>query len=127
MPTGIKIIDRIVIAIAIQVQAVDGFEIQVGGIVGANKSAPLGGVIPGVAIVQASIVIVVVTTVANEIGFAYILPPSPPGVKKKPRDYFLRKTVDIRWKFACSWNSLPVLPQCSTHTKYPAGQTTVAE
>ena len=100
MSTGICIIDRIVIAIAIQIQAVGGFGIQVGGIIGADESAPFGGVIPGVAVVQTRIVIVVIATVTDgvcvgdgvvggagsdgAIVFTYILPSSPPAVKKKP-------------------------------------------
>ena len=55
MPTRIYVIYRIIIAIAIQVQAVDRFGVQVGGIVGRDESAPLGGVIPGVAIIQSGI------------------------------------------------------------------------
>ena len=100
MSTGICEIDRIVIAIAIQVQAVDGFGVQVGGIVGRDKSAPFGGVIPGVAVIQASVVIVVITAVTDGVGIGdsdvggagsygavartYILPNLPPAVKKKP-------------------------------------------
>ena len=100
MTTGICVIHRIVIAIAIQVQTVDGFGVQVGSIIGRNESAPFGGVIPGVAIVQAGIVIVVIATVTDgicvgngsisgagcdgTIARTYILPNLPPAVKKKP-------------------------------------------
>ena len=61
-------INRIVIAITMQIQAVDSLGIQIGGIVGADESAPFGGVIPGVAVVQAGIVIVVITTVTDGVG-----------------------------------------------------------
>ena len=100
MSAGIRVIDRIVIAIAIQVQAVSTFGVQVGSIVGRDKSAPFGAVIPGVAIIQTGIVIVVIATVTDgvcvgdgvvggagsdgAIVFTYILPSSPPAVKKKP-------------------------------------------
>ena len=55
MSTGVCIIHWIVIAIAIQVQAVGGFGIEVGGIIGRDESAPFGAVIPGVAVIQTSI------------------------------------------------------------------------
>ena len=100
MPTRIAVVNRVVIAVAIQVQAVDGFGVQVGGIIGRDESAPFGGVIPGVAIVQAGIVIVVITAVTDGVGIGdsdvggagsygavartYILPNLPPAVKKKP-------------------------------------------
>ena len=58
----------IVPRIAIQVQTVDGFGIQVGGVIRGDKSSPLGGVIPGVAIIQAGIVIVVIAAVADGVG-----------------------------------------------------------
>ena len=67
MTAGICEIDGIIITIAIQVQTVDGFGVQVGGIVGRDKSAPFGGVIPGVAVVQAGIVIVVIATVTDGV------------------------------------------------------------
>ena len=100
MSTGIRVIHRIIITIAIQVQTVDGFGGQVSGIIGRDKSAPLGGVVPGVAVVQASVVIVVIATVTDgicvgngsisgagcdgTIARTYILPNLPPAVKKKP-------------------------------------------
>ena len=58
--------------------------IQVSGIIRRNKSSPFGGVVPGVAIVQAGIVIVVIAAVADGVGLTYILPNFPPAVKKKP-------------------------------------------
>ena len=100
MTTGICKIDGIIIAIAIQVQAIDGFGVQVGGIVGADETAPLGGVIPGVAVVQAGVVIVVIAAVTDgicvcngsisgagsdgTISRTYILSNLLPSVKKKP-------------------------------------------
>ena len=100
MTARVTIVDRIIAAIAIQVQAVGGFWIQVGGIVGRDKSAPFGGVIPGVAIIQAGIVIEVIPPVTDRVcvgdgsisgagsngavAHTYILPNLPPAVKKKP-------------------------------------------
>jgi hypothetical protein len=100
MTARVTIVDRIIAAIAIQVQAVDGFGVQVGGIVGRDESAPFGRVIPGVAVIQAGIVIVVITAVTDGVGIGdsdvggagsygavartYILPNLPPAVKKKP-------------------------------------------
>ena len=60
MSTWVTVIHRIIIAIAIQVQTVDVGGIEVGGIVGADEAAPFGAVIPGVAIIQAGIVIEVI-------------------------------------------------------------------
>ena len=56
MPTRIAVVNRVVIAVAIQVQAVDGFGVQVGGVIRGDKSSPLGGVVPGVAVIQAGII-----------------------------------------------------------------------
>ena len=100
MSAWVNEVHRIVIAIAIQVQTVDGFGVEVGGIVGRDESAPLGGVVPGVAVVQVSVVIVVIATVTDGVGigdgsisgagsdgavaYTYILPNLPPAVKKKP-------------------------------------------
>ena len=84
MTTRITVIHRIIATIAIQIQAIYIFGIQVGGIVGRDKSAPLGAVIPGVAIIQAGVVIVVIATTTNRVGLTYILPNFPPVVKKKP-------------------------------------------
>ena len=68
MTARVSIVDRIIIAIAIQVQAVGGVWVQVGSIVGRDKPAPLGAVIPGVAVVETGIIVVVVATVANGVG-----------------------------------------------------------
>jgi len=68
MPTRVCVINRIVIAIAIEVQAVDILSIEICGVIGGNESAPFGAVIPGVAVVEAGIIVVVVTTVADGVG-----------------------------------------------------------
>ena len=67
MSTRIYIVHRIVIAIAIQVQTVDGFGVQVGGVIRGDKSSPLGGVVPGVAVIQASVVIEVIPSVTDRV------------------------------------------------------------
>ena len=56
MTAWITIVNGIIIAIAIEVQTVDGFGIQVGGIIGRDESAPFGAVIAGVAIIQAGVI-----------------------------------------------------------------------
>ena len=73
MSTGICVIDRIIIAIAIQIQTVDGFGIQVGGIVGGDESTPLRAVVSGVTVVEASVAVVVVTTITDGIGVCHIV------------------------------------------------------
>ena len=70
---GIDNIDRIITTITIQVQAIDGCGVQVGGIVGRDKSAPLGAVVSGVTEVQAGVVIVVVATVTDGVGVCHIV------------------------------------------------------
>ena len=56
MSTRVNNIYRIIAAIAIQVQAVDGFGVQVCGIVRRDKPSPLGAVVPGVAKIQAGVI-----------------------------------------------------------------------
>ena len=56
MTARVCIIHWIVIAIAIEVQTVGGFGIEICSIIRRDKSAPLGGVIPGVQIIQAGII-----------------------------------------------------------------------
>ena len=68
MSTRIRVIHRVVIAIAIQVQAIDRFGIQVRSVVRGDESAPLGAVVSCVAVVQTRIVIVVIATVADGVG-----------------------------------------------------------
>jgi hypothetical protein len=100
MPAWVNEVHRIIATIAIQVQTVDGFGVQVGSVIRGDKSSPLGAIIPGVAVIQASVVIEVIATVTDGVGigdgcvggagsdgaiaFAIILPNLPPTVKKKP-------------------------------------------
>ena len=87
---GIDNIDRIITTITIQVQAIDGCGVQVGGIVGRDKSAPFRGVIPSVTIIEAGIISSVIATVTNMVDFGpatsaiFILPSSPPTVNQCP-------------------------------------------
>ena len=60
MSTGVGVVDGVVAAIAILVQAVGGGGVEVGGIIGGDEAAPLGRVVPGVAVVQAGIFVVVI-------------------------------------------------------------------
>ena len=70
MTTRVKKVHRIIITITVTIQAIDGFGVQVGGIIGRDESSPLGGVIPGVAIIQAGIISIVIATVMNMDDFA---------------------------------------------------------
>jgi hypothetical protein len=56
MAAWVNEVDRVIIAITIQVQAVDGFGVEVGGISGADEAVPFGAIISGVQIIQAGIV-----------------------------------------------------------------------
>jgi hypothetical protein len=58
----VHIVDRIITAIAVQIQAVNTLCIEVGGAVGGDEAAPLRAIVSSVAIVQAGIVIVVRAT-----------------------------------------------------------------
>ena len=69
----IHIIDRIIIAVAIQIQAVNSFGIQVGGIVGRDESTPFGAVISGVAVVQAGVAVVVIASVTDGVGVGNVV------------------------------------------------------
>jgi len=71
MSTRVGVVDRIVATVAILVQAVDGIGIEVGGIIGADKASPLGGVVPGVAVVQTGFFVVVIATVTDRVGLCY--------------------------------------------------------
>ena len=71
MSTRITIIDRIITAVAILVQTIDGFGVKVIGSIGGDEAAPCRAVISGVAVVQAGIFVVVVATVADGVGLCY--------------------------------------------------------
>ena len=68
MTTRIYEIYGIIIAIAIEVQAVDGFGVEVGSAIGRDKSAPFGAVVSCITIVQAGIVIEVIAAITNGVG-----------------------------------------------------------
>ena len=67
MSAGVGVVDRIIAAVAILVQTIDGFGIQVIGAVGRDEAAPFGGIVPGVAVIQAGFFVVVVTTITNGV------------------------------------------------------------
>ena len=67
MARRIRVIHRVIIAIAIEIQAVDILSIEICGVIGGDKSVPFGGIIPGVAIIQAGVIVVVVTPVADGV------------------------------------------------------------
>ena len=71
MSRRISQIHRVIATIAIQVQAVDGIGIQIGGIIGGDEAAPFGAVISGVAVVQTGIFVIVIAAVTDGVGFCY--------------------------------------------------------
>ena len=78
----IGIIDRIIIAIAIQVQAVGGFGIQVAGIIRGDESSPLGVIVAGVQVIQPGLPVVVIAAVADGVGL-FLFYHTPPGQSRK--------------------------------------------
>ena len=90
MTARITIVNGIIIAIAVQVQTVDGFGIQVGSIIEGDESAPLRAVITGVTVIQAGIIrsTIAIGTKTGSFTELYsgmlILPSFLPVVKKKP-------------------------------------------
>ena len=83
MATRVNHVHWIITAITIQIQAVDGFGVQVGGIIGRDEPTPLGAVIPGVAVIQAGIVIVVIATITNGVGLCLYFTTVPAGSQEK--------------------------------------------
>ena len=71
MATRVVVIDGIIAAVAILVQAVGGLGIEIRSVIGGNEASPFGAVISGIAVVQAGFFIVVVATIANGGGFCY--------------------------------------------------------
>ena len=71
MSTRIDIVNGIITAITIQIQAVDGFGIQVGGIIGGDESAPFGAVISGVAVIQTGIIRTIIAARIKKGAFAH--------------------------------------------------------
>jgi hypothetical protein len=55
----------IVICVNVQIQAVNALGIETRSISRRDESVPFGGVIPGIAVVQAGVVIVVIATVTD--------------------------------------------------------------
>ena len=54
-------------AIAVHVQAVDGFGIQVSSIVGRDESAPFGRVIPGITVIQTGVIRTIIALVTKTV------------------------------------------------------------
>ena len=71
MSTRVGVVDGIIAAVAILVQAVDGGGVEVGSVVRADEAAPLRAVISGVAVVQAGIIVVVVAAIADGVGLRH--------------------------------------------------------
>ena len=73
MPAGIRIVYRVIVAICIEVEAINGFWIKVCCIIGRDKSAQFGRVITSIEIVEACILVVVVTSIANGVNLSQSL------------------------------------------------------
>ena len=67
MTTRVKKVHRIIITITVKIQAIDRFRVEVGGIVGGDNSAPFGGVIPGVAVIEAGIICTIIALVTKTV------------------------------------------------------------
>ena len=111
MTRSVYIIYRIIIAIAVQVQTVDRFGIQVGSIVGRDESAPLWAVITDVAVIQAGIVGTVIAIVTKTGGFAVFTStylfyhlPRPQSRKMPHPSYGVRQYVVLFTVFLDGFN-----------------------
>ena len=70
MAVRVNEVHRVIIAIAIEVQTVDRFRIQVSDVIERDKSAPFGAVIAGITVVEAGVMVEAVAIVTNMGGFA---------------------------------------------------------
>ena len=73
MPTRVGIVDRIVIAIAIQVQTINTIRIKISCIIGRDESPPRGVVIARIEIIQTGFVVVIIASVANGVAVREIV------------------------------------------------------
>ena len=71
MATRVVVIDGIIAAVAILVQAVGGLGIEIRSVIGGNEASPFGAVISGIAVVQAGFFVVVIATVTDGVGVCY--------------------------------------------------------
>ena len=118
MAAGIRVVNWIIIAIAVEVQAVGGFGIQVSGIIGRDKSSPFGGVIPGVQIIQAGIFVVVIAIGTKMGAFAHATSaylfyhfPRPQSRKSLPGDPGRLGITIRRNSKECLLLSFPIFPK----------------
>ena len=101
MAAWVNEVHRIIIAIAIQIQTIDGFGVYVGSVVGANESAPFGRVIPGITVIQTGVIRAIIATgtktgtlaTANSACLFYHFP-RPESRKSVPEHMTLRRLVD---------------------------------
>ena len=82
MTTGISIIDRIITAVTVQIQTIDGFRVDIGGIIRGDESAPLGVIVSSVQVVKAGFAVAVVTAIANGVGL-FLFYHTPAGQSRK--------------------------------------------
>ena len=70
MPTRVDVHYGVVTTVREKVKPVNGFGIEVGNIVGGNKSAGSGVVVTRVAVIQARFGIVIITAIANRVNMS---------------------------------------------------------
>jgi len=67
MPTWIGIVDGIIITIAIQIQPIEAVGIEISRIIRRDESSPFGAIVTRIEIVQAGILVVIVTAISDGI------------------------------------------------------------
>ena len=82
MSTRVCIIHWIIIAIAIEIQSIDGFGVDIDGIIRGDESSPLGVIVAGVQVIQPGLPVVVIATVADGVGL-FLFYHTPPGQSRK--------------------------------------------
>ena len=73
MPTRVGIVDRIIIAVAIQIQSVYRLGGKISRVIRRDKSSPFGTVVTRVEIVQTDVVVVIIASVANGVAVREIV------------------------------------------------------
>ena len=73
MPTGIRIVYRIIITIRIQIQSIRRFGINILSSIRRNESTPLGTVISCVEVVKFCVLVVIVTAISDGVGICDLI------------------------------------------------------
>ena len=98
----INVINRIVVAVTVQVQTIDRIWIQVGGIVGADESAPLRVIIPGIQVVQPRLPVIVIAAITNGVGLCLYFTTFPTGSQEKGWPTFADQPIFTQLTYARS-------------------------